>query len=97
MRARTAKEGTILPEAKGEWETERKELSGDPVEEADEPEREWLWGSYSVTPGETYSGSSSSRIRRSRRAMVSRMIWVRVLPLPSSYSHPSGFFARIHC
>jgi len=97
MRARTAKEGIGLPEGKGEWETERKELSGEPVEEADEPEREWPWGSYRVTPGETYSGSSSSRIRHSRRAMVSRMIWVRVLPFPSSYSHSSGFLARVHC
>ena len=85
------------PEGKGEWETERYELSGDPRDEDEELEREWRLGSYNVTEVDTYSGSSSSRILCSSLTMVSRSIWVRVLPFPSSYSHPSAFLAFVHC
>lgn len=87
------------PEGKGEWDAdaERYELSGDPRDEDEEFEREWKLGSNNVTEVDIYSGSSSSRILCSSLTIVSRRIWVRVLPFPSSYSHPSAFLAFVHC
>jgi hypothetical protein len=88
------------PERKGECEAESEWLPGEPVKDDDEepvPDRGCPCGLNKVTDGEVNSGSSSSRIRCSSREMVSRNICVLVLPLPSSYSHASDFFARQHC
>lgn len=60
------------PDGKGEWDAENDVSPGEPNDDEEEPERECAWGSYSVTAGEMYSGSSSSRILCSNRTMFSR-------------------------
>ena len=85
-----------LPGGNGECDEEKKALFGEPKDELADDEREWC-GSNKVTGGGMCVWSSRSRIRVSSLAIVSRIICVRVFPLPSSYSQFSVFLARIHC
>lgn len=78
----------------GDWDAEKGES---PPEEDESSEPGMACGSKRGTEDEVCSGLSSSLIRASRRATVSRRSCVRVFPLPSSYSQTSCFLARTHC
>ena len=82
----------------GDWDAEKGTLRGESAPEDDESSEPGMaCGSKRGTDDEVCSGLSSSLIRASRRATVSRRSCVRVFPLPSSYSQRSCFLARTHC
>lgn len=81
----------------GDCDAEKAKLEGESAPEDEESSETGIaCGSKRGTEG-VCSGLSSSLTRASSWAMVSRRSWVRVLPLPSSYSHRSCFLARTHC
>ena len=82
----------------GDWDAEKGTLRGESEPEDDESSEPGMaCGSKRGMDDEVCSGLSSSFMRASRRATVSRRSCVRVLPLPSSYSQRSCFLARTHC
>jgi hypothetical protein len=82
----------------GDWDAEKGTLRGESAPEDDESSEPGMaCGSKRGTDDEVCSGLSSSLMRASRRATVSRRSCVRVFPLPSSYSQRSCFLARTHC